>query len=271
MYRFRGFQYPMTMKRALRPAIRRVRYMGLRPEDVLIASYPRSGSTWLRFVLTEVLAGETEWDAVNEIVPYVGEHRSAPALLGSRGRLVKTHELTPGPCKRAAYLVRDPRDVVLSEHRLSQRGGSTTTLRAYVPRWLEGKEGPFGRWDDHVHRWLDGPLAADGDLLTVRFEDLKARTAAVVSEVLEFLGVATEAGAVERAVEANTLARMKEKEDRASPKDVKRHDGSHRFVGEGAASGWRRSMPVELSSMIEEAFGPTLERLGYDTHDFVQP
>lgn len=270
MVKLRGFQYPMAVKRALRPAIRRVRYAGLRPDDALIASYPRSGSTWLRFVLTEVLAGESEWDAVNEIVPYVGEHRSAPPLLASGGRLVKTHEITSGPCLRAAYLVRDPRDVVLSEHRLSQRGGSTMTLEDYVPRWLEGRESPFGRWDDHVIMWTHGPLEARGDLLTIRFEDLKANTADVVAKVLGFLGAKVDRAAIDRAVDANTLARMKEKEDRASPKDVKRHDGTHRFVGQGAAAGWRGSMPPPLASMIGAAFEPTLRELGYDT-ERVQP
>lgn len=271
MKKLRGFEYPMAMKRALRPVVRRVRYLGLQREDALIASYPRSGSTWLRFILTEILAGASEWDAVNEIVPYAGEHRGAPKLLAHGGRLVKTHELTSGPCHRAVYLARDPRDVVLSEHRLSLRGGSTSSVAEYIPRWVDGRESPFGRWDVHVDTWLDGTLARRGDLLVIRFEDLKADTPDTVKTILEFLGAVGDRSAIEDAIEANTLARMREKEDRAPSQDVKRHDGTHRFVGEGAASGWRGRLTPQEAMIVSVAERAAMSRLGYEMPEPVRP
>ncbi|MEX2446142.1 MAG: hypothetical protein WD734_02295, partial [Dehalococcoidia bacterium] len=36
-------------------------HRGLRPADVFVASYPRSGSSWLRFLLYEMTAGDASF------------------------------------------------------------------------------------------------------------------------------------------------------------------------------------------------------------------
>ena len=92
--------------------------MGLRPEDAILASYPRSGSTWLRFLLLESVTGQkAEWKNVNRLIPYVGGHRRIPALLPGNRRIVSTHDSRIGPSKQGLLLVRDPRDVSLSYFR----------------------------------------------------------------------------------------------------------------------------------------------------------
>src|ERR1700680_1924831 len=44
-------------KTRLRVALTWLRHRGLEPTDVFFAAYPKSGSTWSRFVLFEVLTG----------------------------------------------------------------------------------------------------------------------------------------------------------------------------------------------------------------------
>ena len=62
--RLGGYGYPF--KRQLRPIVRFTRYLGLEQQDVLVAAYPKSGSTWLRFIVTELLTSEDpEWQLVN--------------------------------------------------------------------------------------------------------------------------------------------------------------------------------------------------------------
>ena len=52
-----GYNYgAMRVRRAIRPIVRGFRSVGLRPTDVL-ASYLKSGSTWARFMLTDLLVG----------------------------------------------------------------------------------------------------------------------------------------------------------------------------------------------------------------------
>src|SRR2546427_12929310 len=96
-------------RRHLRGPAVALRYRGLRSSDVLLAGYPRSGTTWLTFMLAEVLSGvPSTWASTGKLVPAVGRHQCAPALLQSDGRLPRTHEQR-GPAHAVpAYVVRKP-------------------------------------------------------------------------------------------------------------------------------------------------------------------
>src|SRR5690242_17221396 len=108
--RYRGSQT------ALRVPLIWLRHRGFGPNDVFLASFPRSGNTWLRFVLGEVLTRESvEFENVNRIIPEVGLQGKARAVLPGGGRLIKTHELYRQEYQRAIYVIRDVRDVLLSE------------------------------------------------------------------------------------------------------------------------------------------------------------
>src|ERR1017187_3695816 len=92
------------------------RHRDITAEDVFVASYPRSGSTWLRFVLAEALTGQpSTFPSVNRAIPQVGYHAQA-LRLPAGGRFIKTHESYRRECRRAVCLVRDPRDTLLSEY-----------------------------------------------------------------------------------------------------------------------------------------------------------
>src|SRR5438552_2701326 len=104
-------------KTGIRSPLLWARHRGFQASDVFTASYPRSGSTWLRFILVELLAGQSSgFNSVNTASPDVGQHASGQPLLPGGGRLIKTHELYRRSYKRAIYLARDPRDVMLSEY-----------------------------------------------------------------------------------------------------------------------------------------------------------
>jgi len=93
-----------------------LQHRGLDPGDVFLASYPRSGQYWLRFQLIEALTSQSgEFDSVDKLIPKIGAHAGAPALLPGGRRLIQTHETYRKEYKKAIYLVRDVRDVVLSE------------------------------------------------------------------------------------------------------------------------------------------------------------
>lgn len=263
-----GYNYPMPLKRALRPVIRTIRYAGLRSNDVLLASYPRSGSTWLRFLLVELLTQrDAEWEDVNKTIPYAGEHRHAPPLLPAGGRLVKTHERSVGPARRAIYLARDYRDVVLSEYRLTLRGGSRKDLDAFLADALAGDASPFGFWADHVHFWLDNEIASTDNLLLVKFEDLKTQPAATLRTIVSFLELNVPEKSIHEAIENNSVDRMRQKEERAPSTEVKRATGGHQFVGQGSVRGWQSKLTVDQATAIERRANSAFLRLGYPVHE----
>jgi Sulfotransferase domain len=257
---------PVAMRRAIRPITARVRSIGIGPTDVLVASYPRSGSTWLRFLLTEVLTGEpAEWDAVNRTIPDVGRHLDAPATLASGGRLVKTHDRYAGRVRRVVYLVRDVRAVTLSEYRWILRGGERRTLDQHIEDTLEGRTpmSLFGLWSDHVAYWLESDHARRGDLLLIRFEDLRKDPEQMLREVVHFLGANPSDEDIAAAIENNTVRRMQAKEERAERADVAPGDERFRWVGQGSVTGWRARLSDRQIARIESRTTAGLARLGY--------
>jgi hypothetical protein len=246
------------------------RHRGLDSGDVLVASYPRSGNTWLRFLLFEILTGESaEFEKVLRGIPYVGGHHRAPPLLPGQGRLVQTHEWPRGEYKKAIFLVRDPRDIVVSEYGFERiRGRYTGEFNDFIESFLLGEANPFGSWQSQVEQWLASSLAKDDKLLLVRFEDLRSNTEETITRILEFLGVSrVEKEVIRNAIANNSVQRMREKEDH-SPKTWWNFgkgplEEAGRQVRSGSIGRWKEELTPTQLALIERHLGDWLIRLGY--------
>jgi hypothetical protein len=137
-----------------------LRHQSLKPNDIFLASYPRSGSTWLRFMLFESLLGESSgFNNVNQAIPDVKSRQVGLPLMPGGGRLIKTHEAYHPEYRKAVYLVRDPRDVVLSEYAYQTALGLVDqNLDDYLDRFLNEGVNPFSTWRAHVESWIAAPL-----------------------------------------------------------------------------------------------------------------
>jgi len=246
-----------------------LRHRGLVASDAFFASYPRSGTTWSRFTLFEILTGrEAGFGAVNAAIRGIGRHAYGLSTLPGNGRLIATHEQYRKEYTKAIYLVRDARDVALSEFAYTSaleffRGDLDDFLQVF----LFGKISGFAPWHRHINSWLNSPLAGTSNLLVLRFEDLRENPIDGFSKMAEFLGVNADSDLVRRAVARNSLERMKEKElvepQRASVKD--------RFVRNGSVQGWRSKLTPAQVELFARTVGPTLARLGYPVSNEMSP
>jgi hypothetical protein len=231
----------------------------------MLISYPRSGSTWLRFLLYEVLSGEpAEFGSVQSGIPGPAAQRHAPPLLPGGGRMMSAHDL--GRHRgRTLYLVRDVRDVLLSEYRQGIRSGwFDGPLDGFVDLFLNGLADPFGSWPDHVRYWLDQPAGRSFDRLLVKYEELRGSPVDAVGRILSYLGTERSSDAIERAVSANTIDRMRKKEDRAESHHFVKKDPASHFVGKGLVGGWREELSPEQLARIEREAGDVMKVLGYE-------
>ncbi len=252
----------------LRPLLVAHRHRGIQPNDVFIASYPRSGNTWLRFLLSELLTGQAaEFEFVRQTIPYIGRHHRAPCLLPGDSRLIKTHEPYCRIYKKAIYLVRDCRDVVISEHSYqSMRGLYNTSFDNFLAHFLAGKVHGFGSWADHVNSWLGADLVDNTNLLVIKFENMRQNTEETCRKILDFLGVSVSIEATRNAIQNNSLHNMRKKEDAVREtryREVRAVRTDLRFVNKGAVGGWRQGLNHQQVTCIEQQVGDTLARLGY--------
>jgi hypothetical protein len=243
-----------------------IRHRGMDSRDVFLASYPRSGQYWLRFLLIESLTGKSgEFDNVDMLVPRVGAHGQVPATLPSGGRVIQTHEGYRKEYKKAIFLVRDLRDVVISEYdhaRATVRFYADYTFDRYLLGSLRGEVQGIVPWNDHVHSWLDSPLGKRGNLLVIKFEDMRNSPEKILSQILQFLEVDADPEIVRAAVANNTVERMRIKEDRRQTKNRSGRE-QDRHVRSGSVGGWREKLTDAQVELIQRYAGEALKRLGY--------
>ena len=258
-------------KTQLRAPLVWLRHRTLDEQDALIACYPRSGSTWFCFMLFEALTGqEADFPAVDRDVPYVGKQLKSPALLPEGGRVVRSHEPHPGGHKKAIYLARDVRDVVVSEYFYERfKNRWCGSFDEFVHRFVSGAVNPFGSWAAHVNSWMDALSENRVELSVIKYEDLRRDAEGSLKRALGFLGVDMSPDRIVNAIRNNSIGKMREKEDGSFYSRPKNEDSGIRFVREGSIGGWRQHLTQEQLRLIEDAASDAMARLGYQPESHV--
>ena len=95
--------------------------------------------------------------------------------------------------------------------------------------------------------------------MVVRYEDLRRDSEQVLGQLLEFLGVTPDVRVIRKAIENNSLNRMRAKEDRGAG-SLEKHSsllashksaGKGRFVRKGSVGGWRSKLTDAQVRLIE--------------------
>lgn len=230
----------------------------LRARDVLLVSYPRSGNTWMRYLLANLFFPLKSWHIgnINRVVPDLGE-TFPEDYLDPNPRIFKTHypRLTR---HRAIYLYRDGRDAALSYYdRLCKLRGEDRPFSTFLKEMLSGNC-KFGAWQDHVDSWMDD--AASGRILSVCYESMYQDPLTELRRVKEFLGKNWTDRSIRRAVKRSNIRHFR--------RHMMRYHNSHwekGFSG-GIQRGpgyWKAVFTPELNDMFWNFAGPAAARLGY--------
>src|SRR5437762_8950223 len=80
------------------------------PDDVFLVSYPRSGNTWTRFLIGNLLHPDqaVSFANVEAIIPEIYFNSDRSLRSHARPRLLKSHECFQPLYKRVIYITRDP-------------------------------------------------------------------------------------------------------------------------------------------------------------------
>lgn len=256
---------------------------------VWLASYPKSGNTWLRFMLYAYMFGPpAESIHVAQRIPDI--HREVPGQLPpAEIELIKTHfKLSDehpriNETTRAIHIVRNPRDVVLSAlnyRKLTGQGSRVFTEGNYIRSFIKAQGDldwlrlGFGTWIEHARTWRS---TEKFPVLALRYEDLKANPASGLRAMIEFLDIELDESRIEQAVQASSFDTMRAMEIREKEAPVEDARNKRLFVGDtkatrkgiyfvntGASGQSLASISPRIDELFTEAFAEPMRELGYE-------
>jgi hypothetical protein len=240
------------------------------PDDVFLVSFPKSGNTWTRFLLANLKYPDqpATFANIHRLIPDPSRTSKRDFDNMRRPRIIKSHECFDPRYPRVIYIVRDPRDVTVSQyhyHRKLRKIGDDSPIEEFVTRFLAGQTCPHGSWGENVTTWLT-TRKHDPRFLLLRYEDMLADTCHELAKVADFLGFEVNPQQIATAVERSSVSRMK-KLEQAETDDCSLTQGSRKdlsFVRSAKAGGWHNDLPAAQVERIEAAWGPLMRDLGYE-------
>ncbi|CAL5088560.1 unnamed protein product [Urochloa decumbens] len=271
-----------------------------RPDDVVLASYPKCGTTWLmalafaaaaRHAYPPAAAGEhpLRWLHPHDVVPFIdevfarGEEAKLDALPSPR--LMSTHlpftllppRVTAGGGCKVVYVCRDPKDMVVSLWHFLRRSckppskPEDLSFDELFDAVCDGTSALGPAWD-HVLSYWRAAVARPDRVLFLRYEDLQRDTGESVRRLAEFMGrpfsAAEEAaGAVAAVVELCSFGNMKVLEVNKNKVDSVASGNlaipRDAFFRKGVAGDWANHMTLEMAARMDGIFREKLLGTGF--------
>jgi hypothetical protein len=204
--------------------------------NVALASYPRSGNTWLSKLLEALSGQQTGSTYRDQVFP-------RPAT----GIVIKTHRCDAQRFNRIVHLVRSPFDSISSHFDYMHR---------YFPQrsqdWGPHVAAQTQEWNRHSAYWMQQTKPR----ITIRYEDLLAEPFVELKKLAQFLHLDVDEGEIEQAVEVCKIDRLRA----ASSKRGEDAAGFFRKGGSGHGVSWYSTDEI---ATIEAELGELMAKFGY--------
>ncbi len=251
-----------------------------RPDDIVVATYAKSGTTWTQQMLAQMLLGPDPNLEVAEMSPWVDlrvppKPVKLPAIEAqSHRRFLKTHlpvdALVFSPQAKYLYIGRDARDVVWSLYNhhananalwyqaLNDTPGRVgppiepppADIHQYWRDWFEGDGYPFWSFWENARSWW-----AIRDLPNVRFvhfANLKRDLPGEMRRIAAFLDIHVEEAHWPAILEYCSFEWMKVNATKSTPLGGAVWDGGAQvFIHKGVNGRWRDVLSAEESAAYE--------------------
>ena len=233
--------------------------------DGALASYPKSGRTWLRFILANYfdlafgLGLAIDLHSMFQVIPndQLDEVRGRGAFRFARRPEMPFLLASHAPYRRALFagkrvlfMVREPKDLMVSAYfHKARHGGYAGGIKAFLRDPADG----LADYLRYSNRWADR-LGAHPHL-TISYERLAGDTAGVVLAALELFEVSVDRAALGEAIERSRFERMRALEV-AKGLPGHRHDpgpAEGRRVRKGKIGGFRAYLDEDDVAFVDQS------------------
>jgi len=252
-----------------------------RDDDVVIATYAKSGTTWTQQIVGQILLGPDPDIETAELSPWVDlrvppKEIKLPAIEAqTHRRFLKTHlpvdALRFSDKANYIYLARDGRDVVWSMHNhhananglwyelLNDTPGRVgppiapppDDISQYFRDWLAGDGYPFWPFWENIRSWWE--IRHLPNVKLIHFAEMKRDPAGKMREIAQFLGAEVRPDAWPLIEEYTSFDWMKKNATKATPLGGAFWDaGAETFINKGTNGRWQQDLPSADSAAYEK-------------------
>ena len=268
---------------------------------VWIASYPKSGNTWVRLFLAAYLANTEELDP-NEALKGTFNDAQRPvfdkllkldskeleddvvaslrlpylsklAESGDKDVIIKTHVLNanwhnaamipPSVTRRALYIIRHPFDVCVSFARHMGLSFDDAVKSMANPSFAIGSDLQIKQ---PLHTWsthASSWLGASGfERMTIRYEDMSLRPYQTFANIINFMGMGVENDKIDRALASTDFDRLQAVEKEKGFLEAS-DKNDQGFFHSGKIGGFDGVLSKEQMARLSRDHQDMMERFGY--------
>ena len=252
-----------------------------RDDDIIIATYAKSGTTWMQQIVAQLLFHGDPDIAVAEMSPWVDlrvppKDVKLPLLEAqTHRRFMKTHlpvdAIRFSPKAKYLYIARDGRDVVWSMYNHHANANQTwydalnntpgrvgppiepppSDIKQYWREWLDRDGYPFWPFWENVRSWW-----AVRDLPNVKlvhFSDLKRDMAREIRGIAAFLDIAIDESRWDAILKHCSFEWMKKNATKSVPLGGAFWDaGADVFINKGVNGRWNDTLSPEESAEYDQ-------------------
>ena len=241
-------------------------------EDVFLVSYPKSGNTWIRFLIANALKfhfqidREVNFFTIRDIIPGIKSKNrnfssSGPFGVPSIPRIIKSHASYNPYYDRVILIVRDPRDVVISYFSYLKNYTESIPKETDISSFIRDERLGVNAWTKHTVSWLSKENNSNQIIKLFLYEDFLKNTKGSLADLMDLIGIEVDDSVLEQAVSFSSKEYMRNSEIKHNSKKLSNNCENY-FVRQAKATKGKSLIEID-KKFIENNTREIAQMIGY--------